>query len=89
MKIEEVLPHLREGGEVEINGIKTTFSQLKERNLGRLTSREDFRIVEKPYNKSFYTRGSFSATELIKALSQYKVFDSRKIYKVTIEEVKE
>jgi hypothetical protein len=46
MRLEAVLPHLRAGGKVKINGIETDLHRLQERNLGRLLSREDFEIVE-------------------------------------------
>ena len=46
MRLEQVLPHLRVGGKVRINGLETDINRLQERNLGRLLSREDFEIVE-------------------------------------------
>jgi hypothetical protein len=55
MRLEQVLPHLRVGGKVKINGIETDLHRLQERNLGRLLSREDFEIVEELFEVDLST----------------------------------
>ncbi len=93
MKLEEVLPHLRNGGKVRIpgrDGWKFTDHELSNQfSCLALQLIDDFEIIKESYKKSFFTHGNFDVFKLLDSIPHHEFLYKGKNYKVTIEEVEE
>ena len=91
MKLEEVLPHLRAGGEVTITDNKTyTLEELYTRySSSALLLSDQFEIVKKPYKKELIVKfNEFGhIDEYVDHFFPTELYNKK--YKVTIEEIEE